>query len=51
MSDHHTPPEVDPKDLARAQDAWESFVQGGKYAAMATAAVLVFLALAFVNFS
>ena len=48
---HHHPPEVDPKDIERAATMWDAFVQKGKYATILTCALLVLLALMFVNFS
>jgi hypothetical protein len=51
MANHHTPVDVDPKELERAAQMWNAFVQGGKYVTIATIAVLLFLALAFIDFS
>lgn len=52
MGDHgHHAVDVDPKSLTEAQAMWAAFAKGGKYATIATALLLAFLALAFIDFS
>lgn len=52
MGNHgHQAVEADPKALAEARAMWSAFTKGGKYASIATAVILVLLALAFVDFS
>ena len=50
MTDH-TPVQEDPQELKRAQEFWISFTGKAKWAIIATAGLLIFLALAFVPFS
>ncbi|MCB1593026.1 MAG: aa3-type cytochrome c oxidase subunit IV [Alphaproteobacteria bacterium] len=52
MGDHgHQAAEADPKALKDALGMWAAFTKGGKYSAIATAVILIFLALTFVDFS
>lgn len=45
------PVEADPKELEKAQELWENFMAVSKIACVGVAAILVLLALAFVDFS
>tara|TARA_R110001592_G_scaffold3525_34_gene20236 strand:- start:8683 stop:8835 length:153 start_codon:yes stop_codon:yes gene_type:complete len=47
----HKAVKVDPKELQKAQDFWHNFMIGTKYATIATAIILILLALAFVKFT
>ena len=45
------PVEADPKELEKAQQFWDNFMIGSKYACYGIAAILLVLALVFVDFS
>ncbi len=47
----HKAVEIDPQELKKAQRMWDRFADGLKYSVIATAIVLIGLALAFVKFS
>lgn len=47
---HHTPPDLDPKQIEEAKTLWRNFTIGGKYSIYATAIILILLALGFVKF-
>ncbi len=47
---NHTPPEIDPEQLESAETLWRNFTIGGKYSIYATVAILIALALGFVQF-
>ncbi|MCB1680828.1 MAG: aa3-type cytochrome c oxidase subunit IV [Alphaproteobacteria bacterium] len=51
MGDHTQAVDVDPRELEHARKTWDSFACGAKYAILAIAAVLVFLALTFIHFT
>jgi len=46
----HKQVKVDPKEIQQAQTMWINFVQGGKYSIILITAILVLMALAFVQF-
>ena len=45
----HTPVEIDPNELERAQEMWHAVTQISKYCIGLTLVVLAGLALAFIN--
>lgn len=48
---HHTPVEEDPKELAKAQDMWSSFMGIAKWSVIGIAFLLIGMAAVFVPFS
>lgn len=49
MGHHHTPVEIDPKELKRAQDMWHNVTQAGKWGIIGIALLLIGLAAAFIR--
>ncbi len=46
---HHTPAEIDPHELERAQEFWRNFTQTLKYSIIGIAILLAILAIAFTD--
>lgn len=47
----HEAVEVDPQELQKAEALWDNFATGVKYVSVASALVLILMALAFVKFT
>jgi hypothetical protein len=47
---HHTQVQADPKEVKRAQEMWHNVTQAGKWGIVAIAALLIALALVFIDF-
>lgn len=52
MGEHsHGAVDVDPRELKKAQEMWDAFACGSKYAILAICGVLIALALTFIDFT
>ncbi len=52
MGEHsHGAVDIDPQELKKAQEMWDAFACGSKYAILAICGVLIALALTFIDFT